>query len=155
MKLLECVLDTSIRGMVNIDSTQFGFVPGQGTSDAIFLISQLQEKHFAVNKPLFIAFVNLEKAFDQIPRKVLSWALRCLDVEKWAVRVIQGMYTYVRSQVRVNGQYREEFGVGVCVHQGSVLSPLLFILVLEVLSCEFRTGVPWELLYDDDLDRAG
>ena len=67
------------------------------------------------------------------------------------MRVIQGMYTNVRSRVRVNGQYSEEFGVGVGVHQGSVLSPLLFILVLEALSCEFRTGVPWELLYADDL----
>ena len=34
------------------------------------------------------------------------------------------------------------------VHQGSVLSPLLFIIVLEALSREFRTGCPWELLYD-------
>ena len=60
-----------------------------------------------------------------------------------------GMYANARSRVRVNGQYSEEFGVGV--HQGSVLSPLLFILVLEALSQEFRTGVPWELLYADDL----
>ena len=37
------------------------------------------------------------------------------------------------------------------MHQGSVLSPLLFILVLEALSRQFRTGVPWELLYADDL----
>ena len=50
---------------------------------------------------------------------------------------------------RVNGQHSEEFGVGV--HQGSVLSPLLFILVLEALSPEFHYGVPWELLYTDDL----
>ena len=42
-------------------------------------------------------------------------------------------------------------GVGVGVHQGSVLSPLLFIIVLEALSREFRTGCPWELLYADDL----
>ena len=48
--------------------------------------------------------------------------------------------------MRVNGQCSEEFGVGVGVHQGSV-----FILVLEALSCEFRTGVPWELMYADDL----
>ena len=41
--------------------------------------------------------------------------------------------------------------MGVGVHQGSVLSPLLFIIVLEALSREFRTGVPWELLYADDL----
>ena len=36
-------------------------------------------------------------------------------------------------------------------HQGSVLSPLLFIIVLEALSREFRTSCPWELLYADDL----
>ena len=52
-----------------------------------------------------------------------------------------------RSRVRVNGQYSKVFGV----HQGLVLSPLLIILVLEALSPEFRTGVPWELLYGDDL----
>ena len=67
------------------------------------------------------------------------------------MRVIQGMYTNVRGRVRVNGQYREEFGVGVGVHQGYVLSPLLFVLVLEALSHEFRTGVPWELLCAYDL----
>ena len=52
----------------------------------------------------------------------------------------------------VNGQHSEEFGVGVGVHQGSVLSPLLFILALEGLSFEFHTGVPWDLLYFDDLE---
>ena len=72
-------------------------------------------------------------------------------MEEWAVRVIQGMYTDVKSHDRVNGQYSKEFGVGVGVHQGSVLSPLLFILVLEALSRQFRTDMPLELLYADDL----
>jgi len=43
------------------------------------------------------------------------------------------------------------FGVRVGVRQGSVLSPLLFIIVLEALSIEFRAGLPMELLYADDL----
>ena len=72
-------------------------------------------------------------------------------MDEWAVLVIQGMCHNAQSHVWVNGQYSEEFGVGVGVHQDSVLSPLLFILVLEALSRKFRTGVPWELLYTDDL----
>ena len=56
IKLLERVLDSSIRGMVKLDSMQFGFVSGQGTSDAIFIIRQLREKHFAANKPLQCLF---------------------------------------------------------------------------------------------------
>ena len=47
--------------------------------------------------------------------------------------------------------YSNKVNINVGVHQGSVLSPLLFIIVLEALSREFRTGCPWELLYADDL----
>ena len=43
------------------------------------------------------------------------------------------------------------FNVQVGVHQGSTLSPLLFIIVFEALSRKFQTGCPWELLYADDL----
>ena len=112
----------------------------------------MQEKYLAAkNKPLYFAFVDLEKAFDRVPREVLWWAMRTLGVEEWAVRAVQSMYANAKSRVRVNGQLSEEFEVKVGVYQGSVLSPLLFILVLEALSREFRTGVPWELLYADDL----
>ena len=130
---------------------QFGFVPGRGTTDAIFIIRQLQEKYLAFNKPLYLAFVDLEKASDHVPRKVIWWAMRKLGVEEWAIRVIQGMYKDAKSRVRINSKYSKDFNVNVGVHQGSVLSPLLFIIILEALSIEFRTGVPWELLYADDL----
>ena len=124
---------------------------GRGTTDAIFIVRQLKEKHLAANKPLYMAFVDLEKALDHIPQDVIWWAMRKLSIDEWLVRLVQSMYKDVRSRVRVGDGYGEEFGVGVGVHQGSVLSPLLFIIVLEALSREFRTGCPWELLYADDL----
>jgi len=37
------------------------------------------------------------------------------------------------------------------MHQGSALSPLLFVIVMEAISREFRVALPWELLYADDL----
>ena len=60
------------------------------------------------------------------------------------MRLVQGIYANVRSHVHVGEGYSEEFEVKVGVHQESVLSPLLFIIVLEALSREFRSGVPWE-----------
>ena len=45
MKIGERVLESIIRSQVNIDDMQFGFVPGKGTTDAIFILRQLQEKH--------------------------------------------------------------------------------------------------------------
>ena len=96
-----------------------------------------------------MAFVDLEKAFDRVPWKVIWWALRKLGVEEWIVRLVQGMYANARSRARVGEGYSEEFEVKVGVHQGSVLSPLLFIIVLEALSREFcsgRTSTPMTLL---------
>ena len=98
-----------------------------------------------------MAFVDLEKAFDRVPRKVIWWALRKLDVEEWIVRLVRGMYANARSRIRVGEGYSEELEVKVGVHQGSVLILLLFIIVLEALSREFHSGVPWEDLYADDL----
>ena len=94
-----------------------------------------------------MAFIDLGKAFDRVPGKVIWWALRKLGVEEWIVRLVQGMYANARS--RVGEGYSEEFEVKVGVHQGSVLSPLLFIIVLETLSREFcpgRTSMPMTLL---------
>ena len=135
----------------SIDDSQFGFVPGRGTTDAIFVVRQLQEKYLAANKRLYMAFVDLEKAFNRVPRKVIWWALRKLGVEEWIVRLVQGMYANAQSRVRVGEGHSEEFEVKFGVHQGFVLSPLLFIIVLEALSREFCSGVPWEDLSADDL----
>ena len=56
------------------------------------------------------------------------------------MRLVQSMYKDVRSRVRVGEGYSEEFGVAVGVLQGHVPIPLLFVIVLEALSREFRTG---------------
>ena len=50
---------------------QFGFMPGWGTTNAIFILRQLQEKYLAKNRKLYFAFVDLEKAFDRVLRKVI------------------------------------------------------------------------------------
>ena len=69
----------------------------------------------------------------------------------WIVRLVQGMYADEQSHVRVCEEYNEEVEVNVGVHKDSVLSLLLFIIVLEALPCGLRSGVPWEALYTNDL----
>ena len=62
---------------------------------------------------------------------VVWWTMHKLDVEEWLVRVL--MVSSRMQEVRVNGTLSEEFVVKVGVHQGSVLGPLLFIMVLEAI----------------------
>ena len=151
MMIIERVLDSMIRSQVDIDSMQFGFMSGRDTTDAIFIIRQLQEKHLGKHKPLYFAFVDLEKAFDRVPRKVLWCAMKIVGVEEWVIRAVKAIYENAKSCVRVNGQFSDEFNIKVGVHQGPAPSPLLFIIVMEALSREFKVGCLWELLYKDDL----
>ena len=88
MKVLERIVDSLIRQLVSVDDSQFGFIPGRGTTDAIFVVRQLQEKYLAAHKRLYMAFVDLEKAFDRMPQKVIWWALRKLGVGEWIVRLV-------------------------------------------------------------------
>ena len=119
MKVQERIVDGLIRQLVSIDDSQFGFVPGRGTTDTIFVVRQLQEKSLAANKRLYMAFVDLEKAFDRVPHKVIWWALRKLGVVEWIVRLLQGMYANAWIHVCVGEGYSEEFEVKVSVHQGT------------------------------------
>ena len=61
------------------------------------------------------------------------------------------MYNNAYSKVRITNCYSKPINVSVSANQGSVLRSLLFIIVMEVLSHEFRIGCPWELLCVDDL----
>ena len=72
-------------------------------------------------------------------------------MDEWIVSVIRAMYEDATTNVWLNGREGNAFSVRVGVHQGSVLSPRLLIIVLEALSREFREGLPMELLYADDL----
>ena len=66
------------------------------------------------------------------------------------MRVIQSMYESAISSLKMGVGESAEFAVTVGVHQGSVLSPLLFIIVQEALSKKFRIALPLELFYTDD-----
>ena len=151
MKGIERVMEKIIRERVFTDDMQFGFMPRWSTTDAIFILRHLQEKHLAKNRKLYFAFVDLKKAFDQVPRKVIWWVMQKLGLEEWIVQFAQAMCNNTKNEVRVINTYSDEFRAKVGVHQGSILSPLLLIIVLEALSCEFYTGTLWELLYADDL----
>ena len=112
---------------------------------------QLQKKCSLKKKNLYYAFVDLEQAFDRVPRDAIWRALRKLDVEEWLVNIKQSMYRSAQSRVRINGPFINDFLVQVELHQDSVLSPLLLIIVLEALTRETTSGYPEELLYTEDL----
>ena len=71
---------------------------------------------------MYFAFVDLEKAFDKVPRKVIKWFLRKLGKMKWLVKTVMAMYSGSKSAVRINDVLSKKFSLKVGVHQGSELS---------------------------------
>ena len=122
MKIVERVLEKRIRELVKVDDMQFGFMPGKGTTDALFILRRMQEEFRGREKKLYMCFVDLEKAFDRVPRKVIKWALRKKSLPEVLVKAVISLYEGSRTKVRVGSGFSEEFGVRVGVHQGSVLS---------------------------------
>ena len=78
---------------------------------------------------------------------MISWAMRKLGVEEWLVLAVMSMYTGAKTVVRTVYCNIKGFEVKVGIHHGSALSPLLFVIVTEAISREFRVALPWELLY--------
>jgi len=115
----------------------------------------LQENFRVKGKKLYFGFVDLEKAFDRLPREVISWAMRKLGVEEWLVSAVMSMYIGAKTVVRTVYVNSKGFEAKVGMLQGSALSLLLFVIVMEAISREFRVALPWKLLYADDLAVIG
>ena len=70
---------------IDMDDMQFGFMKGEGTTDAIFIVRQMQEKFRAKGKKLYFGYVDSEKAFDRVPREGLEFVSRVTQASKTQV----------------------------------------------------------------------
>jgi len=107
--------------IVKIDDVQFGFMKSKGTTDAIFTVREMQENFKVKRTKLYSGFVDLEKAFDRVPREVISWAMHKLEIEEWLVSAVMSMYTGAKTVVRTVYSNSEGFEVKVDMHQGSLV----------------------------------
>ena len=102
-------------------------------------------------KNLYMCFVDLEKVFNRVPRRVLEWAMRKRGIPEAMVRAVTSLYEGAKTRVRVGLELSQEFEVKVGVHQGSTLSPLLFAIMVDMITESVRNGLMSEMLYADHL----
>ena len=100
---------------------------------------------------MFFIFVDLERAFDWVPREVIRFVLRQKGVPKYLVNGVMSLYKGCETAVSVDVDLSSSFSVKIGVHHGSGLSPLLFIMVMDVLTKDVKDGSLMKLLYVDDL----
>uniref|UniRef100_A0A3Q4I4B9 ribonuclease H n=1 Tax=Neolamprologus brichardi TaxID=32507 RepID=A0A3Q4I4B9_NEOBR len=109
------------------------------------------EKHREKNKMVHMVLLDLEKAFNRVPHKLIWRSLRTHGVPEAYVKWTQLLYRNVTSEVRCSAGTSPAFPITVGVHQGSALSPLLFTLCMDTATADLQSPHPWSLLYADDM----
>ena len=114
-----------------LTDAQCGFRPGGSTMDQIFALLQIFEKSWEYAKEVNACFVDLEKAYDRIPRDKLWAVLLQYGIHGQLLNAIKSLYMHSEVCVRVNGATTKPFRVSVGLRQGCSLSPILFLIYMD------------------------
>ena len=130
-RLQEWIEENNITG-----EYQGGFKKGYSTIDHMFTLLALIQKQFAFNRKLYVAFIDFEKAFDSISRKLLWPILLKNGIRGKLYHCVRSMYDSVKAQIRCGTSLTEYISCTQGVKQGDVCSPVLFSLFVNELALE-------------------
>ena len=122
-------MNNRLRECTSIQERQFGFTPDRSTTHAIFGLKQTVERHIEDQKEINLVFTDLEKPMTVVLGR------KCGDAQK-------NNRECEKTRMRSSSGESSNFQVDVELHQGSVLSPFLFIMVMYVLIVKMRKEVP-------------
>ena len=156
LERLKAELDDRLR------DEQAGFRKERSCTDHIATLRIIVEQSLEWNSPVFVTFVDYEKAFDSIGRVVLWKLLRHWGIREKYILLIQKSYEKCTCRVIHNGVLSEMFEMLTGVRQGCLLSPFLFLLSIDWIMRRTteadRDGIQWtlttrleDLEYADDI----
>ena len=136
MARISCHIDTQLL------DCQSAFRKGRGLTDSLFTIRMIIAKCVEFGQPLHMAFVDLRKAYDSVPRDALWRVLRVYGVHKKLVELLEDLHTGTQAAVRLGGKLSEWFDVRSGVRQGCVIAPVLFNIYIDFVVKQALAQMP-------------
>ena len=118
--------------------TQTAYQRGVSCADATFTCQETISKFIRDGDSVYSCFYDLASAFDTVEYPVLLYHLKNSGITGKTWRLIKDWYADVRSHVRVGKATSSPISISRGVRQGSVLPPLLFLLIMDPLLIELK-----------------
>lgn len=114
-----------------LDEAQSGFRKDRSTQDHIITIKQMIEKTRVTKTEIYLAFLDLEKAFDTVSQNEICESLKSRNVNENLIQAIRSLNTNNKCYIRKDNMHSDTFPINSGLRQGGVLSPTLFILIVH------------------------
>jgi len=130
-KLFTNIIKNRLNGHVEKEMVeeQCGFRKGHSCTDAIFTVQQIIEKRKEHNLPLFLLFIDYEKAYDNVNRDKL-WEMMDNKIPNYLLNTIKCIYRNTKVRIKFNDGISESIHINKGVRQGCGLSPVLLTYTL-------------------------
>ena len=130
---MEKIIAKRIRNILEpqLEEEQYGFRGNRTTTDLIFAVRMIMEKYWEKGRDIIFVFLDIEKAYDSLPREKIWECLSNRNIPQTLIRKVKMLYNYCQNCVQIGDGYSDWFATTKGVQQGSALSPLLFISVMD------------------------
>ena len=137
-KVFTCIITDRLNDWVETNNLlgeeQAGFRRGYSTIDNVFVLHSIIQRYLLRRRKVYVAFVDLKKAFDRVDRKILWEILGKYGLEGRLLEMVKAIYHQVQCCVRCNNTYGDVFECNCGLKQGCKMSPILFSLLVNYVA---------------------
>ena len=138
-KVLAMRLQTVIKKLIHVN--QVGYIPGRSISDHIRIIDDIINFSATNNIPGILTSLDFKKAFDTVSKSSIIATMKKFGFGPNFLKYVETILSDTEASVKNGGWFSHWFKTTRGVRQGCVLSPLLFIMVVECLAIKIRADV--------------
>lgn len=141
LRVFHKVLAVRMAGEIELDQRQKAFVPVDGCSENTFVLDLLLRHHNKMHKQLFIASLDIAKAFDSLAHRTISETLEVSGVPRPMIDYIMDVYSKSSTRLYCNNWTSNKITPTCGVKQGDPMSPIIFNMVIDRMLRQLPTDV--------------